>query len=86
MALMDLCALRPATTVQKGTKGKRCVMTNFQRLGSISDAHVGREFENIALEVLAQNGFSLKLNYSVDVGVGGRKKAQGFDRALKIPQ
>ena len=31
-------------------------MTNFQRVGAISNAHVGRDFENLALEVLTQSG------------------------------
>lgn len=60
-------------------------MTNFQRIGAISNAHVGRDFENLALEVLTQKSFSLGLNHSVHVGLGNRKKAHKFDLGSDDP-
>ena len=60
-------------------------MTNFQRIGAISNAHAGLDFENLALEVLTQNGFSIRLNHSVDVGLGDRKKAHKFDLGSDNP-
>ena len=60
-------------------------MTNFQRPGSISNSHVGRDFENLALAVLTQHGFSLDLNHSVDVGLGTKKKAHKFDLGSNDP-
>lgn len=50
-----------------------------QRLGSISNAHVGREFENLAQEVLALEGVVLEKNFKVLVGLAGQKKVHAFD-------
>ena len=52
---------------------------NFQRLGSVSNAHVGREFENTALNYFRQKkGISLQKDHSVQVGVSS-KKDRKFD-------
>lgn len=51
----------------------------FQRVGSKSNAHVGREFELIAQQFFAGRGIGLQLNYPVEVGVGASKKLHAFD-------
>lgn len=52
---------------------------NFQREGSISNAHVGRDFENIALHFFKQQGLDLFLNISLPVGIKETKKMHSFD-------
>ena len=54
-------------------------MDNFQRKGSISNAHVGREFEQIVKTHFRNKGYSLTENFSVAVGVSYRKKPHAFD-------
>ena len=54
-------------------------MLNFQREGSIRNAHVGREFENIALRFFKQQGLDLSLNIPLPVGIQEKKKAHSFD-------
>lgn len=55
-------------------------MTNHQRIGSTSNAHVGRDFEAIALEYFMQHeGVALQSPFSVPVGVGDIKKSRRFD-------
>lgn len=53
--------------------------SNFQRIGSISNAHVGRDFESVAKEYFKQQGMMLETNYSVKVGVGQETKNRQFD-------
>ena len=60
-------------------------MADFQRLGSISNAHVGREFERLAVAALAESGIDVEANFSVDVGVSGFKKAHKFDLGTDSP-
>ncbi|WAK04461.1 hypothetical protein LZ558_20985 (plasmid) [Methylobacter sp. YRD-M1] len=54
-------------------------INNFQRVGSVSNAHVGRDFESIAKEHFRQQGILLGSSYSVPVGVGTDKKSRQFD-------
>lgn len=54
-------------------------VNNFQRVGSVSNAHVGRDFESVAKECFHQQGISLGSNYSVPVGVASEKKNHQFD-------
>ncbi|MCF8109613.1 MAG: hypothetical protein K9J81_11555 [Desulfohalobiaceae bacterium] len=54
-------------------------INNFQRVGSVSNAHVGRDFESVAKEYYRQQGISLDSNYSVPVGVASEKKNRQFD-------
>ncbi len=42
-------------------------MSNFQRDGSISKAHVGREFEIRAQRILVQHGILLNQNHKFRV-------------------
>ena len=54
-------------------------MTNFQRNGATSNAHVGRDFESKAMAFFAQQGLQLRGNFSLPIGVDGRVKAHSFD-------
>lgn len=49
-----------------------------QRVGSVSNAHVGADFERVALEFFAKQGISLSRNFSVELGMV-TKKARAFD-------
>ncbi len=62
-------------------------MTNHQRVGSISNAHVGREFEAAALEYFYQvEKLQLTPSFSIDLGVAGAKsKAHRFDLGSHHP-
>ena len=54
-------------------------VTNFQREGSVSNAHVGRDFELLAMNLLEKEGIKLEQNHIVSVGVEEKKKAHAFD-------
>ena len=58
---------------------------NFQRVGSISNAHVGRGFEVEALKWFRQQDIQLRKDYSVPVGVPGKKKDHKFDLGSGCP-
>ena len=51
----------------------------FQRVGSKSNAHVGRDFELVAQSFFALQGIHLQLCHVVDIGVGAAKKSHAFD-------
>lgn len=51
----------------------------FQRIGSVSNAHVGRAFELIAQKAFALRDIHLQLGHAVDVGIGDLKKPHTFD-------
>lgn len=51
----------------------------FQRIGSVSNAHVGRAFELAAQRYFSQQGLDLNLGHTVDVGIGANKKPHKFD-------
>lgn len=57
---------------------------NFQRVGSISNTHAGREFEEAARLFFAKTGVVLQPGFSVEVGYK-RKKAHKFDLGSKTP-
>lgn len=61
-------------------------MTNFQRVGSISNSHVGRAFELRARGVLALNGLQLELNHKVPCGLGNSRKNHAFDLGSDDPR
>ena len=54
-------------------------MDNFQRPGSISNAHVGRAFEAKASAYFAAQDIYLEKDFSLPVGVEFQKKARSFD-------
>lgn len=51
----------------------------LQRKGAISDAHVGRAFENAAKTFFSSTGFELNLDFKVPIGIGSVKKDHAFD-------
>ena len=51
----------------------------FQRVGSKSNAQVGRDFEKSAQAFFASCGLSLEREVRVEVGVGRLKKEHSFD-------
>ena len=48
---------------------------NFQRVGSSSNAHVGREFEKRVLEYFSMEGIKLRKRFLLEIGVGKVKKS-----------
>lgn len=61
-------------------------MSNFQRDGAVSNAHVGRDFEPRAKAVLEAHGLLLELNHKVLCGVGEIRKAHAFDLGSETPK
>jgi len=58
---------------------------NFQRKGAISNAHVGRDFEQIARDLLHQSGVEVRPNFAVGVGICGNTKRHLFDLGSEDP-
>ena len=58
---------------------------NNQRIGSVSNSHVGRDFETVAIAALADGGIEVVTNFAVPVGIGGRKKEHKFDLGAENP-
>ncbi len=58
---------------------------NFQRIGSTSNSRVGRDFEQLAMAVLAERGIHVVKNFSIDVGVYRQKKPHSFDLGSEEP-
>ena len=57
---------------------------NFQRVGSISNTHVGREFEEAARLFFAETGISLQAGFTAPVGVRVKKRHK-FDLGSDNP-
>ena len=55
----------------------------FQRVGSKSNAHVGKEFELSAQRFFQSTGLNLELNVKIDVGISNIKKPHAFDLGSK---
>jgi len=61
-------------------------LTNHQRVGSISNAHAGREFEAYALDYFARvEGLHLQPSFSIMLGHGPAAKAHRFDLGSHDP-
>lgn len=58
---------------------------NSQRIGSVSNARVGRVFEESAMRFLATCNIAVEPNHTVKVGVGKTKKAHSFDLGAENP-
>lgn len=56
-----------------------------QRIGAISNAHVGAAFEKVALTYFAKKGILLTPNFSLSIGLT-EKKAHCFDLGAGKPQ
>lgn len=59
---------------------------SFQRTGSTSNTHVGRDFELAAQKFFADQGVPLKLNFKVSVGIKDLKKDHAFDLGSDEPK
>ena len=51
----------------------------FQRVGSESNAQVGRDFDIVAQRKFAERQIHLQLSHIVEVGIGNIKKSHAFD-------
>lgn len=61
-------------------------MTNHQRIGSISNAHAGREFEALALKYFeVEEGLKLQPSFGVHLGHAESKKSHRFDFGSEDP-
>ena len=61
-------------------------MAKHQRIGSISNAHVGREFEAAALEYFSNvEGLSLIEPFTISIGIAELKKNHRFDLGSENP-
>ena len=58
---------------------------NFQRIGAVSNAQVGRNFEDAAASALAKEGIKVARGYTLAVGVGEVKKGHKFDLGSDDP-
>ncbi len=52
---------------------------NFQRIGSTSNAHVGREFEDKVLNYFDAQDIKLQKDFPLSIGTGHKKKIRSFD-------
>ncbi len=59
---------------------------NFQRAGSTSNAHVGREFEDRVQKALAKHGLSLVSDHKVLCGLHEVRKNHSFDLGSENPK
>jgi hypothetical protein len=57
----------------------------FQRLGSLSNAHVGADFEALAGAFFLRSGLKLKSNFDVLIGAHSHKKHRRFDLGADDP-
>ncbi len=61
------------------------MVNNFQREGSESNTHEGREFENTAQKYFRKQKVLLEKGYSILIGVADRKKGRKFDLGSDNP-
>lgn len=61
-------------------------MSNFQREGSVSNAHVGRDFELLVQRLFADQGVDLETNHPVDCGLNTIRKPHSFDLGSDDPK
>jgi hypothetical protein len=61
------------------TKGAAVNTNNFQRLGAVSNSHVGNEFEDLVRDHFRAEGLSLMRGFKVPIGIGDTKKPRKFD-------
>lgn len=57
-----------------------------QRIGSVSNAHVGADFEKAALIFFEKRGDQLSRNFSLDIGLSIKKKKHCFDLGSASPK
>jgi hypothetical protein len=56
-----------------------------QRIGSVSNAHVGLDFELVALEFFARQQITLSRDFTIEIGLA-RKKKHCFDLGSSDPK
>lgn len=56
-----------------------------QRIGSVSNSHVGADFERIAMEFFAKQQILLTYDFAVELGIS-RKKIHCFDLGASSPK
>ncbi len=62
------------------------MLNNFQRIGSISNTQVGRDFEAVAYKYFFKvEGLKLQKRFSLEIGAGISKKCRQFDLGLEKP-
>lgn len=54
-------------------------MPNFQRSGSVSNAHVGRDFGELVRQFFVEHGVVLEREFPIEIGIGNRRKVHRFD-------
>ena len=54
-------------------------MKNFQRNGSISNAHVGKDFVDLVKVFFSSKGIALDNDIAISIGVGERRKEHVYD-------
>ena len=59
---------------------------NFQRLGSTSNSHVGRAFEERVRKALAKRGLQLTPDHKVPCGLDSVRKNHSFDLGSENPR
>lgn len=60
-------------------------MTDFQRIGAISNTQVGIDFESVAALCLAAADIHVHPSFSIPVGVGETKKQHAFELGSEEP-
>jgi hypothetical protein len=60
-------------------------INNFQRVGSISNAHAGSDFESCTRRFFAAEGIELTRKFATLIGAGQQKKQHCFDLGSEKP-
>jgi hypothetical protein len=60
-------------------------MNNFQRVGAVSNTHVGKSFEDVALDFFTQQGILLAPRFPVSLGTASKKRMHNFDFGSESP-
>lgn len=61
-------------------------MTNFQRNGAVSNAHVGKEFEKTARSFFEKQNINLDFNHKIKIGINAKNKDHSFDLGSESPK
>lgn len=64
---------------------RRLIVEKNQRIGAVSNAHIGREFELVVQKYFKNKGIELRSNYKIFVGIDIRKKSHAFDLGAEDP-
>jgi hypothetical protein len=61
-------------------------MASYQRMGAVSNSHVGRDFEIRVRRILESRGIRTEFDHRIAVGLRGRKKEHRFDLGSESPK